>query len=81
MTSESGTQVRRQIAVDLYGIELLADFQQRPGECAAPRTDLDQGLSRLRIYRLDDVSDDLRVMQEVLAEALAGKNHPPDQCD
>jgi hypothetical protein len=46
--------------------------QQRQRQGAFAGSNLDQALARQRPHRLDDARDDSGVMQEMLAEALAG---------
>ena len=64
-----------QVAVDLDDIECSGGGQQRAGQSALARTDFHQSLPGARGDGGEDALDRPRVMQEVLAEALAGA-HP-----
>ena len=63
------------VAVDLDDFQASRAREQVAGQRAQSRSDLDQWLPGLRIDGRDDARDHLLVMQEVLAEALAGAYH------
>jgi len=60
-----------EVAVELDGRQLAAGAQQRQRERALAGPDLDEPVAGLRSDRLDDAAQDARIVQEVLAEALA----------
>src|ERR1019366_4192554 len=64
-----------QIAIDLNRIELSGRRQQARGQRALTRADLAGGIAPLQSDRGDDARDDGRIMQEMLAKALAGADH------
>ena len=68
-------QSRGEVAVQLDHGERACSLQQRRGERAAPRPDLDQRLPGTRIDRSDDPVDHRAVDEEVLSEALPRVRH------
>jgi hypothetical protein len=68
---ETVAQPCGQIAVDLHATDAAGAPDQRRSQRTQPGADLDDALSRPRVDRLDDPLDVMRVMQEVLREALA----------
>jgi hypothetical protein len=64
-----------QVAIELDDGECLAALEQRTGQRAAARPDLDQGLSGTRVDRADDPVDHRSVDEEVLPEPLPGVLH------
>ena len=69
------TERRGEVAVDLDGIEATGGFEQRRGERAMAGADLHQCVAGPRSDGLDDAVYDPRVVQEMLAETLAGEHH------
>ena len=68
---EFGGQRRGQVAVDLDRGELRQALEQRPGKGTFAGADFHKSIARLRRYRLDYPAEEVRVVEEVLAEALA----------
>jgi hypothetical protein len=63
------------IAIDFDRMQLAQPRKQRQGDRAEPGPDFHDRVVRLRIDGVDDAPDDLRIVQEVLAEALTGSVH------
>ena len=61
-----------EIAIDFDRIELAGGIEQLLRECPLPRSDLDRRIGGSELYRGDDSGNDGRIVQKVLAEALAG---------
>jgi hypothetical protein len=71
LTGIARAQQRGQIAIDFDHFEPSGSLQQplREGSLAGP--DLHRGVARLQVDRRHDARDDGRIVQEMLAEALA----------
>ena len=69
--------IGREVAVQLDDVQMGQALEQRRGQCATPRADLEHAVARRRSDRLDDAPDHCAIDQEVLPEALArpGKAH------
>ena len=67
----SRLEQRTDVPVQLDRLEPAGPLQQRYRERAASGTDLDQPVPRPGSDRRHDPGDDARIVQEVLAEALA----------
>jgi hypothetical protein len=61
-----------EVAIELDGIQAARRLQQVQRDRAFARADLDEAVRRLRRHGGNDAADDRRVVEEVLAEALAG---------
>src|SRR5580658_8216954 len=66
------TQHRGEVAVDLNRLQPASGIQQAFCQRSAARTNLYRLVSRLEIDRGDDTGDDGRIVQKMLAKALAG---------
>ena len=65
------TQQRREIAIDFDHFEPSGGRQQPLRECALAGPDLHRGVARLEVDRRHDARDHGRIVQEMLAKALA----------
>ena len=72
----AGSEERREVAVDLDRLHASAAFEERQRQRAPPGTDLDEAFAGLGIHRGDDAPEHARIVQEMLAEALARADHP-----
>ncbi len=73
---QRGSQILRQVPIDLHGIKTgVLARQQQMREGAASRSDLQQVIGSLRLDRPRNPLDDAGIVEEVLAEALAGLSH------
>ena len=75
LETRRAAQPHGQVAIELDDGERLAALEQRTGQRAAARPDLDEGLSRPRVDRVDDPVDHRSVDEEVLPEPLPGVLH------
>ena len=64
-------QPRSEIAVDLDRRDVSCALDQRAGQRAEARSDLDDVVAGLRRDRVDDARDVVRIGEEILPEALA----------
>jgi hypothetical protein len=75
---ELGAQQRRQVAIDLNGIEgAMSGLEQQSRECSAAGSNLYQVIARRRAERGHDVREHRGIVEEVLAEALAPRRVRP----
>ena len=65
-------QAGDQVTVDFDDVQAVDALQQRLGDGAEARADLDDGIATLRIDGRDDGADDALVDQEVLPKPLTG---------
>jgi hypothetical protein len=63
-------KLRGEVAIDLDYFQVLRFFEQQPGEGALPWPDLHHEIRRLERQGIDDLFQDPRVVEEVLAEPL-----------
>jgi hypothetical protein len=75
-TGVAVTQHGDEQRVDLDGDEAFGARDEQVGHRAASRPDLDDGLARVRVERVDDALEGASVGEEVLSEALAGGGEP-----
>ena len=68
---EFGFQAREQIAVELHGIKMRHACEQFTRERSRTGADFDHAIVGSQGQRRDDTADDIPVVQEMLAEALA----------
>jgi hypothetical protein len=59
------------VAVDLDDLQVVEAPQQRSGQGAQTRANLDQQVVPSHSEQIDDIGNDLLIDQEVLAKALA----------
>jgi hypothetical protein len=73
----AAAQLGGQISVDLDHLQAPGGGQQQLRECPVAGTDFDCGVAALEVDRCDNAGDDGRIVQEVLAKALArsGASH------
>ena len=60
----------REIAIDLDDVQPFEPFDERRRQRTRAAADLDHEVGRLRTNRVDQLADDARVVQEMLAEPL-----------
>ena len=68
---ERRAQPRREVAVDLDGRDVSGALDEAAGQRREAGPDLDQVVAGLRIDRVDDARDVVRVGEKILAEPLA----------
>ena len=73
--TEAATQVVREIAIDLDGVQARKLLQQQCRQRAGARPDLHHRVGGCWIYRIGDALQHRLVMQEMLAEPLARLDH------
>ena len=63
-----------QVAIDLDDVQRLRATQEIPGQGAASRADFYDALADGRRHAVNDASDDLRIVQEVLTKTFTNRN-------
>jgi hypothetical protein len=72
VVAETGQQEGYQVAVQLNSIQATYPQDQRGSQCPLSRTNLYQVVILLGVDGLDDLPDNHRVPEEILAKSLAG---------